>query len=233
MLQKLDLSGRLVNWAVELGQFDIEFHPRKTIKGQALADFLVEMSSVPEAEELPKDSTWIAYVDGSSTSDRSGAGVSLLGPNKERFDYVIKLDFITISNEAEYEVVLASLTIAREMRISSLEIQSDSQVVVGQISGGFAAQEDRMIKYLDKVRQFQSCFDIITLTKVPREENNRADALSRIGSGTEQGFQVGKYEVLIRTESFISPQVEVMQVEEAEPEWATVIIQYLKQGVLP
>jgi hypothetical protein len=27
ILQKPDLSGRLVNWSVELGQFDIEFHP--------------------------------------------------------------------------------------------------------------------------------------------------------------------------------------------------------------
>jgi hypothetical protein len=33
VLQKPDLSGRLVNWAMELGQFDIEFHPRTTIKG--------------------------------------------------------------------------------------------------------------------------------------------------------------------------------------------------------
>jgi hypothetical protein len=27
ILQKPDLSGKLVNWSVELGQFDIEFHP--------------------------------------------------------------------------------------------------------------------------------------------------------------------------------------------------------------
>lgn len=27
VLQKLDLSGRLVNWAAGLGQYDIEFHP--------------------------------------------------------------------------------------------------------------------------------------------------------------------------------------------------------------
>jgi hypothetical protein len=32
VLQKPDLSGRLVNWAMELGQFDIEFHPRTAIK---------------------------------------------------------------------------------------------------------------------------------------------------------------------------------------------------------
>jgi hypothetical protein len=77
ILQKPDLFGRLVNWAVELGQFDIEFHPRTTIKGQVLADFLVEMNGNPEALELPKASTCIAYVDGSSANGRSGLGVAL------------------------------------------------------------------------------------------------------------------------------------------------------------
>lgn len=57
VLQKPDLSGRLVNWAVELGQFDIEFHPRTAIKGQVLTDFLAEFCNIPEAEELSKDST--------------------------------------------------------------------------------------------------------------------------------------------------------------------------------
>jgi hypothetical protein len=47
-LQKPDLSGRLVNWAVQLGHFDIEFHPWTAIKDQALADFLVEFCNIPE-----------------------------------------------------------------------------------------------------------------------------------------------------------------------------------------
>jgi hypothetical protein len=59
ILQRSDLSGRLVNWAIELGQFDIEFHPRTTIKGQALADFLIELSDSPESEELHKEATWV------------------------------------------------------------------------------------------------------------------------------------------------------------------------------
>jgi hypothetical protein len=50
-MQKLDLSGRLANWAIELGQFDLEFVPRNAIKGQVLADFLVELTNLPEAEE--------------------------------------------------------------------------------------------------------------------------------------------------------------------------------------
>jgi hypothetical protein len=34
VMQKLDLLGRLANWAIELGQFDLEFIPRNAIKGQ-------------------------------------------------------------------------------------------------------------------------------------------------------------------------------------------------------
>ncbi|KAK3041133.1 hypothetical protein RJ639_027585 [Escallonia herrerae] len=36
-----EASGRLVNWSVELGEFDIEYKPRTTTKAQALADFIV------------------------------------------------------------------------------------------------------------------------------------------------------------------------------------------------
>lgn len=53
-------------------------------------------------------------------------------------------------------------------------------MVVGQITGGFAAQEDRMTKYLDKVRQFQSYFNRVVLTKIHREENDGCLIPSRI-----------------------------------------------------
>jgi Tfp pilus assembly protein PilZ len=80
ILQKPDLSGRLVNRSVELGQFDIEFHPRTSIKGQVLADFLLKFNNTPESEELPKKETWVVFVDGSSTNRKSGVGVALTQP---------------------------------------------------------------------------------------------------------------------------------------------------------
>jgi hypothetical protein len=51
VIQKLNLSGRLANWAIELGQFDLEFIPQNAVKGQALADFLVEFTNMPKIEE--------------------------------------------------------------------------------------------------------------------------------------------------------------------------------------
>jgi hypothetical protein len=34
--------GRIAQWAVEIGQYDVEFIPRRVIKSQALVDFIVE-----------------------------------------------------------------------------------------------------------------------------------------------------------------------------------------------
>jgi hypothetical protein len=48
VLQKPDLSGGLVNWAMELEEFDLEFYPKNTIKAQVLADFIAEFSNLPE-----------------------------------------------------------------------------------------------------------------------------------------------------------------------------------------
>ena len=45
VLQKPNASGRLLKWAIELCQFDIEFVPQPAIKGQALADFIVEFTT--------------------------------------------------------------------------------------------------------------------------------------------------------------------------------------------
>ncbi|GMH19404.1 hypothetical protein Nepgr_021245 [Nepenthes gracilis] len=84
ILQKPDVSGRLVKWAIELGEFDIEFRPRPAIKAQALADFIVE-TTTPIQEEQPVENEeqpggapeWTLHVDGSSTDSGNGAGVIL------------------------------------------------------------------------------------------------------------------------------------------------------------
>jgi len=87
VLQKPDLWGRLVNWALELGEFDLEFYPRTTIKAQVLADFIAEFSNLPESQETPEQEAWIANVDGSSMKSRSGAGVALITPKKGKLQW--------------------------------------------------------------------------------------------------------------------------------------------------
>lgn len=47
---KLEAARRMVQWVIELNQFDIEYKPRTTIKAQVLVDFIEEFT-VPEDEE--------------------------------------------------------------------------------------------------------------------------------------------------------------------------------------
>jgi len=44
VLQKPDVAGRMVRWAVERSEFDIQYEPRGSIKGQVYADFVAELS---------------------------------------------------------------------------------------------------------------------------------------------------------------------------------------------
>ena len=81
IIHKPDISGRLVNWVVELSQFNLTFVPRTAIKAQALADFVVECN-FPDPGTKPMEidfgeifatdpEAWSLSVDGSSTSERS------------------------------------------------------------------------------------------------------------------------------------------------------------------
>ena len=49
-MNKLEAAGRLIQWAIELSEFDVKYQPRNAIKAQVLADFIAEFS--PNQSEL-------------------------------------------------------------------------------------------------------------------------------------------------------------------------------------
>ena len=44
----------MVQWATKLSQFDIEYHPRTTVKAQALADFIAEFTLLDKEDRVLK-----------------------------------------------------------------------------------------------------------------------------------------------------------------------------------
>ncbi|XP_059431476.1 uncharacterized protein LOC132164979 [Corylus avellana] len=231
VLRKLDLSGRLANWAIELGQFDIEFLPRNSLKGQALADFLAKFTNLPDITSWPSDETWVIYVDGSSTKKHGRAGIVMITPDGEELCSSLKLKFKTTNNKAEYEAVLARLGLALEMGAKFVEIRSDSQVVVGHIRGEFEAKGDKMKLYLSKVQDLQALFKKISIVKIPRPENERADELARIASTASEEIEA-ETPIQILPQSSVTETVSVSTAE-AIPNWQLEIVEYLKKSVLP
>ena len=44
IMYKIDATGCLIQWAIELGQFNIEYRPWVVIKAQVLANFIAEFT---------------------------------------------------------------------------------------------------------------------------------------------------------------------------------------------
>ncbi|RVX18229.1 Transposon Ty3-I Gag-Pol polyprotein [Vitis vinifera] len=104
ILHKPDLTGRMLQWAIELSEFGIEFQPRLSMKGQVMADFVLEYSRKPsQRQESSEKEWWTLRVDGASRSSGSGVGLLLQSPTGEHLEQAIRLGFPASNNEAEYE----------------------------------------------------------------------------------------------------------------------------------
>ena len=62
-MNKSESIGRMVQWAVELSQFDIKYHPRTTIKAQVLADFVAEFTILDQEEIQDELDRWTIQTD--------------------------------------------------------------------------------------------------------------------------------------------------------------------------
>ncbi|KAL0405465.1 UNVERIFIED_CONTAM: hypothetical protein Slati_3860400 [Sesamum latifolium] len=79
VLGKPEASESLVKWAIELSEYNVSYLPRSTIKAQALADFVFEMTGIIP-EEVSEEKPWLLHVDGSSTAQGNGAGIVIARP---------------------------------------------------------------------------------------------------------------------------------------------------------
>ena len=183
ILHKPETSGRLIKWAIDLSEFDIRYKPRTTVKGQILADFIMEFTpaqSIEGTQLAPDLPIWRLSVDGAANAQGSGAGLILTSPDRIDTKDALRFGFQASNNEAEYEVVIVGLNLAHFMETDKLEVSSDSQLVVKQIEDSYEARGEKMILYLKKVRDLLKKFIRVQVKHVPRAENSRADALVKL-----------------------------------------------------
>ena len=143
-MKKPEAAGRMIQWAIELSQFDIEYYPRTAIKAQALDDFIAEFTSPNEDSLTDEARGWTIQTDGSSVQKRGGVEVVIITPDGEILRYGVRLKFLATNNEAEYEGILTGLRLERALGAKNLLVQNDSKLVIIQIKGDYEAKEERM-----------------------------------------------------------------------------------------
>ncbi|KAL0320221.1 UNVERIFIED_CONTAM: hypothetical protein Sradi_5283600 [Sesamum radiatum] len=228
ILGKPDTSGRLVKWTVELSKYDISYLPRTTIKAQALVDFVFEMTEMT-IKDASQDQKWLLHVDGSSTAQGSGASIVITTPQGEDLEFAIKFGFKASNNEAEYEALVIGMKMAHEAGAKHLLAYLDSQLVVKQVEGTYKAKEESMIQYLQQITDLKAKFHHFQIIQIPREENAKADSLSKLASSFENCLTKHitiHYLPEARTPLTIQPIT-------TGEDWRTPIIKWIKEGLLP
>ncbi|KAL0394375.1 UNVERIFIED_CONTAM: hypothetical protein Slati_4403700 [Sesamum latifolium] len=125
--------------------------PLKQMLVQALADFISEIAEM-SVKDTSQDQMWLLHVDGSSTTQGSGASIVIMTPQGEDLEFTIKIGFKASNNEAEYEALVIGMRMAHEAGARHLLAYSDSQLIVKQVEGAYEAKEESMIQYYSKSR---------------------------------------------------------------------------------
>jgi ribonuclease HI len=188
MLYQPILCGRIDKWAYALIEYDLTYEPLRALKGQVLADFIVE-----HGIELDNEINYLTftpcklYFDGSACKDGQGVGIVLISPSGAEFEMSSRLDFYCTNNQTEYQALLFGLIMLRSMGVKHVEAYGDSLLVVQQVAGEFQCLEGSLRACLDACLGIISSFAEFQIHHVSRHENQKANMLAQQASGYDVG----------------------------------------------
>ncbi|KAL0394642.1 UNVERIFIED_CONTAM: hypothetical protein Slati_4430400 [Sesamum latifolium] len=180
-------------------------------------------------KDTSQDQVWLLHVDGSSTMQGSGAGIVITSPQGEDLEFAIKFSFKASNNEAEYEALVIGMRMAHEAGARHLLAYSDSQLIVKKVQGTYEAKEESMIQYLQQIMELKTSFEHFQIIQIPREENIKADCLSKLASNLED---CRTRHITIQYLPKARAPLAVQPITSGE-DWRTPIIKWLEEGHLP
>ena len=125
-----------------------------------------------------------AYIDGAARGNPgpAGAGVHIEALDGRTAEELVAALGKATNNVAEYSALLLALARAAEVGAETVEILSDSLLLVQQVNGVFKVKAPHLIPMVsDAVRRAKG-FRRFSIRHVPREKNRLADRLANLGA---------------------------------------------------
>ncbi|KAL0448299.1 UNVERIFIED_CONTAM: hypothetical protein Slati_1386300 [Sesamum latifolium] len=118
---------------------------------------------------------------------------------------------------------------AHEAGARHLLAYSDSQLVVKQVEGTYEAKKKSMVQYLQQIAELRTSFESFQIIQIPREENAKADCLSRLASALEDCRTRH-----ITVQYLPNPRATLaIQANKSPTDWRTPIVEWIEKGNLP
>lgn len=84
-----------------------------------------------------------------------GLGLVLTSPQGQKVQRDIRCGFKTTNDEAEYEALIAGLTLTWDIKMKKMIVESVSQLSVNHFEGNFQIKELRLETYLKIVKELK------------------------------------------------------------------------------
>ncbi|XP_021819579.1 uncharacterized protein LOC110761418 [Prunus avium] len=230
-----------------LSEFTFQYVAQKSVKGQALADFLAHHPAQGQDEELEVEigmahmekNFWTMYFDGSSTEARSGAGVVIEFLQGQKWQFTFQLDFKCTNNQAEYEVLIIGLEILKEMKATRVLVYGDSQLVINQLTGEYQCTSENLAVYYVTALNTADGFSRISFVHIPRAENGEANEMAQVASGVnilstdhDRVIRIERRTLPALAERGMTAQIFSAditdEIDTAEADWRYPIVKYLR-----
>ncbi|XP_074323119.1 uncharacterized protein LOC141660058 [Apium graveolens] len=134
------------------------------------------------------------------------------------------------------------LTIAKDMKIRSIDINYESLLIVNYIKGSYEAKDPKMITYLYITKKLTNCFDNFSIQQIPRENNVQAEELAGLGAVSKDidlknipmvHIMKPASEKLVHDIEMIALDRHVYSISEDVDSWIKVYKYYLQLDVKP
>ncbi|MCS7045624.1 MAG: ribonuclease HI family protein [Gemmataceae bacterium] len=121
---------------------------------------------------------WTIFTDGAARGNPGPAAYAFViqRPGQPTIEEAGRLGETT-NNIAEYHALVRALEKANELGGRRLVVQSDSELIVKQLTGEYHVRHPRLVPLYRRVCDLVEKFESVVFRHVPRSQNRRADQL--------------------------------------------------------
>ncbi len=118
------------------------------------------------------------YTDGASRGNPGKAAWGFVILDKNENPVTNQSGYIgpSTNNQAEYFAVIRALQRAKELTQTKVEVHSDSQLLVNQVTGSWKVKDNELRRLYRRVRTLVDQFEEANFTHLPREDPHISEA---------------------------------------------------------